>query len=471
MAVTGNCANLIYYLMNPMNYMSQHFFRNPTRLAVSSFISLAAIGTCLLKMPWATVSGDISFVNALFTATSAVSVTGLGVVDTGTYFTLAGQLVILLLVQVGGVGIMTFSTLFILMSGRRPGVVGAQTLKDTYTQSGERRPMDILHDVLLFTFFVEFIGAVLLFTGFARQYPWPKALFLSIFHSVCSFCNAGFSLFSNSLSDYRADWFTSLTIAGLVILGGLGFLVFSDIKRAILSPNRFWKEISLQTRLICSATVIVLVFSFLILLWMERHYTLLNLPLNQKILAAFFQAVTARTAGFNSVDIGAMANESLVFLMMLMFIGAGPGSTAGGVKITTASVLVLLGFGHLKGDERPQVFYRSISKRSVDKAVSMVLLSVIIIIAVLILVQISEERNPLLAAGHGKFLELSFEVLSAFGTVGLSMGVTDKLTDIGKLLIAFMMAVGKLGMLSLVFAISYRRTRKYYYSEENIMIS
>lgn len=457
--------------MNVMNYVTRHFFNHPARVAISSFLILIALGTALLKMPWATVSGRISFIDALFTATSACSVTGLGVVDTGSYFSLAGQLVILLLVQVGGVGIMTFSTLFILMAGRKPGIVGGQTLKDTYTQSGERHPFEILQDVLVFTFFVEILGAFFLYLRFVQEFPWPQALFLSIFHSICAFCNAGFSLFSNSLMDYRSDWIVSLTVAGLIIFGGLGFLVFSDIKRAVISKKRFWHEISLQTKLVVSATVCVLLFSTLILYWMESNYTLKGMLIGDKLLASFFQAVSARTAGFNTVDIGLMANESLLFMIILMIIGAGPGSTAGGVKITTASILVLLGISHLKGDDRPNIFYRSISKASLGKAVSTVLLSMIVMMVILMLLQVSEEANPRLLAGHGKFLDLAFETASAFGTVGLSTGITAKLTWMGKFLLVIMMFVGKLGMLTLALAISQRQIKKYYYAEENIMIS
>lgn len=456
--------------MNLMHYISQHFFRNPTRVAVTTFILLVSAGTLLLKMPWATVSGQISFVDAFFTSTSACSVTGLGVLDTGTYFSVAGQIVIMLLVQVGGVGIMTFSTLFILMAGRKTGIVGGQTLKDTYTQTGERHPAEILRDVLAFTFLIEAAGAALLFIRFGQHYPLGEAVYLSVFHSICAFCNAGFSLFSNNLIDYRGDWLVSLTIAGLIIFGGLGFLVFSDIKRAILSKNRFWKEVSLQSKLVVSATGVVLLISTIVLLWMERHYSLTGLPLNQKILASFFQVVSARTAGFNTVDIGAMANESLLFMIILMFIGAGPGSTAGGVKITTASVLVLLGLGHLKGEERPHIFYRSISKATVGKAVSTVILSIIAVVVVVIFLQISEEGNPFLPAGHAKFLDLAFETTSAFGTVGLSTGITGKLTYSGKMILSLMMIIGKLGMLTLALAISQRRAKKFYYSEENVMI-
>jgi trk system potassium uptake protein TrkH len=451
-------------------YISQHFFRSPTRMAISSFIILVALGTFLLKLPWSTSTGQIRWVDALFTTVSAVSVTGLAVVDTGSYFTFFGQLVVMLLVQVGGVGIMTFSTLFILMAGRRPGIIGGMTIKDTYTQSGEREPLDILRDVLMFTFGIEALGAALLFFRFVQDHSPLQAAYLAVFHAICAFCNAGFSLFATNLMNYRADWFLNLVMAGLIILGGLGFLVYSDIKRSIRAKTPTWVEMSLQSKLVVSSTLILLVVSTCAILWLERNHTLANLPLNQKILASFFEATTARTAGFNTIDQGAMANETLFFVILLMFIGAGAGSTAGGVKITTASVLILLGLSHVKGEDKPHIFHRSISKSSLDKAISTTLLAAIMLIGCAFFLAMSEESNPMIAGGRGKFLDLLFEITSAFGTVGLSTGVTAKLSDLGKIIVSVMMSIGKLGPLSLALAISYRKVRKFSYSEENIMV-
>lgn len=456
--------------MNIALYISQHFFRSPTRVAVTSFSLLVLVGTFLLQMPFSVTAGNIRSIDALFTAVSAGSVTGLGVVDTGSYFTLWGQLIILLLVQVGGVGIMTFSTLFILMAGRKSGIIGGMTIKDTYTQTGERRPVDILYDVLLFTFAIEATGAVLLFIRFAQQFEWQRAAYLAIFHSICAFCNAGFSLFPDNFLRYRADWFVSLVMAGLIILGGIGFLVFFDIKRAIRSKQSFWHEVSLQSKLVLASTVVLLLVSTGVILWMEMHNSMLNLPLNEKILASFFEAVTARTAGFNTVDQSLLSNGTLFFVIVLMFIGAGAGSCGGGVKITTVSVLMLLGLSHLKGDDKPQVFFRSLSKTTVEKAVSAVFLSAIAVLFCSMVIEMAEEFNPAIGVGRGKFLDLLFETVSAFGTVGLSTGITSKLTDIGKFILCIMMFIGKLGPLTLALAISYRRTKKFHYSEENVMI-
>ncbi len=456
--------------MNIPLYISQHFFRSPTRVAVTSFSLLILVGTILLKMPFAVAGGNIRFIDALFTCVSAGSVTGLSVVDTGTYFTLWGQLIIMFLIQIGGVGIMTFSTLFILMAGRKTGIVGGMTIKDTYTQTGERKPIDILFDVLLFTFMIEGIGAVLLFFRFVQQFEWPRAAYLAIFHSVGAFCNAGFSLFPNNLMAYRGDWFVSLVISGLIISGGIGFLVFFDIKRAIRTKGPFWRQLSLQSKLALVSTIILLLISTGVIFWMEMQNSLLNLPLNEKILASFFEAVTARTAGFNTIDQGMLSNGTLFFVILLMFIGAGAGSCGGGVKITTVSVLMLLGLSHVKGEDRPQVFYRSLTRTSMEKAVSAVFLSALAILVCSMAIETAEEFNPAVGMGRGKFLDLLFETVSAFGTVGLSTGITGKLTDVGKFILCMMMFIGKLGPLTLALTISNRRAKKFHYAEENVMI-
>ncbi len=458
-------------MVSVRQYITQHFFRSPTRVAITLFTLLVFAGTLLLRLPLATTSGQISFIDALFTTVSAVSVTGLGVVDTGTYFTAFGQVVIMLLVQLGGVGIMTFSTLFILMAGRKPGIVAGQTIQDTYTQTGDRSPLDILKAVLVLTFAIEAVGVAILACCFLREMAWPQALYTGLFHSICAFCNAGFSLFPDNLMRYRADWWVSLTVAVLIILGGTGFLVMTDIHRAAKFRGKAWRRLSLQTKLVLSITGILLVSSTLIIMWMERGHTLHNLPLNQKILASFFEAVTARTAGFNTIDHAAMANETLFFVIILMFIGAAPGSCAGGVKITSVSILVLLGIAHFKGEDRPQIFYRSINKSFVDKAISTVFLSMIAVFAVTMCVEMAEEFNAFLPRGHDKFLDILFEVVSAFGTVGLSTGFTSKFTSLGKFFLVIMMVVGKLGMMTLIFAMSQRRIKKYFYAEENVMIS
>lgn len=456
--------------MNLRLYLSRHLFSSPTRMAVIGFLSLLTTGTFLLSLPAATVSGDIRLIDAFFTTVSAASVTGLTTIDPGTSFTLFGQLVILFILQVGGVGIMAFSTFFILMAGRKPGLLDGTTLKDSYTQSGEHHPVDILRNIIFFTFTIEAIGAGLLFLRFSQEYPILQASYLSVFHSISAFCNAGFALFPNSFTSYRADWYVNLVLAFLIILGGIGFLVFFDLKRSLLSKRPTWIEMSLHSRLIIVATASLLFLSTLAILWLERNNTMLNLPLNEKILASFFEAVTARTAGFNALDHSLMASETLFFIIILMFIGGGAGSCAGGVKISSVGILLLTGISHLRGYERPQIFRRSISRSSIEKAFSAVMLSSIAVVFFSLLIAVVEEFNPAMPQGREKFLELLFESLSAFGTVGLSTGITPKFTDAGKFLLCILMAVGKLGPLTLALAVSRRRTKKFYYSEENIMV-
>jgi trk system potassium uptake protein TrkH len=439
-------------------------------MAVIGFLSLLTTGTFLLSLPAATVSGDIRLIDAFFTTVSAASVTGLATIDIGTSFTLFGQIIILLTVQIGGVGIMAFSTFFILMAGRKPGLLDGTTLKDSYTQSGEHHPVDILKNIIFFTFAIEGIGTLLLFLRFIQQYSPLKAFYFAIFHSVAAFCNAGFALFPDNLMSYRADWYVNLVLAFLIILGGIGFLVFFDLRRSFLSKRSTWVEMSLHSRLIIVTTASLLVVSTLAILWLERNNTMLNLPLNEKVLASFFEAVTARTAGFNTIDHSLMASETLFFIIILMFIGGGAGSCAGGVKISSVGVLLLTGISHLRGYERPQIFRRSISRSSIEKAFSAVLLSSIAVVFLSLLVAVVEEFNPAMPAGREKFLELMFESVSAFGTVGLSTGVTPKFTDTGKFLLCILMAIGKLGPLTLALAVSRRRTKKFYYSEENIMV-
>ncbi|NLE65548.1 MAG: hypothetical protein GX606_06505 [Elusimicrobia bacterium] len=456
--------------MDIVQYVSRHFFRNPMRVAITSFSLLILTGTVLLLLPGSVTTVPLRFVDALFTATSACSVTGLTVVDTGSFFSFQGQLFILLLAQVGGVGIMTFSTLVILMAGRRPGIISGQTLKDGYTQSGERRPIDIIRSVLVFTFLFEAVGAALLFPRFLKDMPFPQALFSSIFHSVAAFCNAGFSLFPDNFIRYQGDWYVNGVLAVLIITGGLGFLVLGDIRRAIRAPQNSWKDMSLQSKLVLSTTALLLAGGGVVFLFLENGGAFSGMPWHRKILAAFFQSVTARTAGFNTIPISQLGDPSLFFLIFLMVIGAGPGSCAGGVKITTMAVLLIFGIGHLRGQERPQVFFRSINKGSIDKAVSLVLLAGTLLLFMTLILLILERADPAVLSSRRSFLEVAFEAASAFGTAGLSTGLTPSLSDAGRLLLTFLMAVGKLGPLTLALAFSYRRARKYHYSEENIMI-
>ena len=420
-------------------------------------------------LPAATTGKAIGFVNALFTSTSAVCVTGLTVVDTGTAFSPFGQSVLLILIQTGGLGIMTLSTLFLMLARRRPGFTGQVMVQDTFTHSRERNISSILKDVVLFTCVIEGVGIFLMFPCFLPGHAAQEALFLSIFHSISAFCNAGFSVFSDSFVGYRGNWALNLVVCFLIVSGGLGFLVMSEIRRKFTFKRRALSRLSLHSKLVLSTTAILIVSGMFLIGIMEWHNTLAPLSLHDRFLSAFFQSVTARTAGFNTMSIGNMANETLFFLMLLMFIGASPGSCGGGIKTTTLATLVLLGTSRLRG-QRPQLFKRTISNVSVGKAISVAILSMFVVCGGVMLLLMTEIGDVPHLLSRGKFLELLFETVSAFGTVGLSTGTTPGLSDMGKIILSGIMFVGRLGPLVVGVAVSRDSISRYYYAEETIMV-
>jgi len=451
-------------------WILQSFIRSPPRTTIIGFACVILIGTALLLLPSAATDQSLGFVDALFTSTSATCVTGLVVVDTGSALSLFGQLVILVLVQAGGLGIMTLSTLFLLIAGRRPSLASRVVIQDTFTQNGEQTLPSILRDIVLFTLVIEGIGMAAMFIRFLPGREVANALYLSLFHSVSAFCNAGFSLFSQSFVEYQRDWVLNLVICLLIVSGGIGFLVLSELKRQFPFTRRRWSRLSLHSKLVLFSTTILLIFSTLLITAMEWHNSLAPLSVPGRFLADFFQSVSARTAGFNMLAIGNLANETLFVLMLLMFVGASPGSCGGGIKTTTFAALAVLGISRLRGQERPQLFHRTISEGSTGKAVSIVIISALVVIIatmIILMTELGELPHPL---SRGKFLELFFEVVSAFGTVGLSTGVTAGLSMAGKLIITFVMFAGRLGPLMVAMAVSRHSAPRFHYAEENIMV-
>jgi trk system potassium uptake protein TrkH len=444
----------------------------PARSSIFGFLILISIGTALLMLPASSATDQsLGFVDALFTSTSASCVTGLVVVDTGSCLSRFGQVVILVLVQIGGLGIMTISTLFIMIGGKKPGFTEQFIIQDTFTHSKNYSIYSILKYVLIFTLVIEGIGAAFLFFRFVHATSLPEALYFSIFHSVSAFCNAGFSLFYDSFTRYNQDWIFNLVISILVISGGIGFLVPAELKRQFPFKRRTWSRCSLHTKIVLSSTMILLIISTLMILFMEWNNTLASLSIPNRLMAAFFQGVSSRTAGFNSVTIGDMANETLFFLILLMFIGASPGSCGGGIKTTTFTTLIALGTSRLFGYERISIFNRTIPEATISKAISILLISAVVVaiaIMAILMTELGETAHP---ASRGKFLELVFEVVSAFGTVGLSTGITNGLSMAGKIIIAFVMFIGRLGPLVIALAVSCKPDKsQYYFAEENIMI-
>jgi trk system potassium uptake protein TrkH len=451
--------------------IGRFFLDSPERIPLFGFLALIGTGTALLLLPAATRQGAISFVDALFTATSASCVTGLIVVDTGPFFSPFGQAVIMVLIQIGGLGIMTLSTLFLLMAGRRISLAGRSVIQDTFTHSGDRNPAQIIRQVVVFTLLMEGLGTACLFFGFLPAAAGPAdALWEALFHAVSAFCNAGFSLFSDSLIGFRESWLVNLTVCLLIVAGGIGFLVAAEIRTLASLNPRSWRRLSLHSKLVLASTALLILAGTGLILFMEWSNTLGALTVPHKILAALFQSITTRTAGFNTLPIGAMASETLFVVIILMFIGASPGSCGGGIKTTTFATICLLGAARLRGRDQPQAFWRKISESSVAKAISLAMLSLLVIVAGTLLLTISELGGVSRLQSQGRFFELLFEAVSAFGTVGLSMGATSVLSIAGKLLITGIMFVGRIGPLVLAVAVSRRRAPRFTYAEEKVMI-
>ncbi len=452
--------------------MKRFFLQSPARVSVLAFLVIILLGTILLRLPAATPGPRIGWIDALFTATSATCVTGLVVLDTGN-FSRYGQLVILGLIQVGGLGIMTLSTLFLLLAGRRTGLMGRVIIQDTFTHRQDRRPAEIIREVILLALVIEAIGIAGLFICFLPQtdYQWSEAFYSALFHAISAFCNAGFSLYPDSLIRFKESLPINLIFSGLIISGGLGFLVMAELIVTKPTSRRAFSRLSLHSKLSLTATGILLLAGTLIFLILEWNNTLAPFSIPGRFIGAFFQSVTTRTAGFNTVPIGDLTNVTLFFIIMLMFVGACPGSCAGGIKTTTAGVIFMMGFSRFLGWNRPSLFYRTISDESAGRAVSLVIIANLVIIAgtaLLLITELGETPHP---ESRGKFLELLFEMVSAFGTVGLSTGITNGLSELGRLGVTLVMFIGRLGPLVIAIAISRHRTSaRFYYAEENVMI-
>ncbi len=442
--------------------------KSPARISVYGFISVIFIGTLLLMLPISSKQNSLGFIDALFTATSASCVTGLSVIDVANTLTLFGQIVLLLLIQVGGLGIMTISTLLIMIAGGRANMAEKNIIKDTFSYTG-LKPFEILKSVVLLTVFFEISGAIILFFRFIFMMPFSEALYKAVFHSISAFCNAGFSLFNGSLSQFVNDPIVSLTVSALIIAGGLGFLVVFELKDNFPSKKKRWEKLSIHTKLVLITSIVLILSGTILIMAFEWNNTLKELSFGGKVLASIFQSITFRTAGFNTIPIGDLTNQILFVGMIFMVIGASPGSCGGGIKTTTLATLFLLGYNRIKGNMSTSFAYRKIPDESVTKAVNILIISTFIIMTGFILILMTELKgNP--SESRGMFIELMFEVTSAFGTTGLSMGITDSLSNMGRLIITILMFIGRLGPLMIGIAISRGLSAKYEYAEENVMI-
>ena len=441
---------------------------HPIRFVVMSFALIILSGAILLWLPISSQSGQFTpFVNCLFTATSATCVTGLVVVDTGTYWSWFGQIVILLLIQIGGLGYITMATFIPLTLGRKVGLVDRIRLVEALNVSSLRGIVQLVRYILLTVLITEGLGALILFLRFLQDMPVGMALYRGIFHAVSAFCNAGFDVLGpfsgpySSLTYYRGDAVVNLTVGGLIILGGIGFIVIANLMRHF----RIREPIHLHSKIVLLMTAVLVVGGTLFIFLMEfsNPNTLAPLPLGEKILASFFQSVTPRTAGFNTLNIGGMNVSTLMFLVILMFIGASPGGTGGGVKTSTLAVILAAVRATIRGQGATIIFGRHIEFGVIAKALSIVVISFFLVTVVSVVMAFLEPFA---------FQQLLFEVTSGFGTVGLSTGITPSLTTAGKALIMFIVFSGRVGPLSLFIALTQRKKEvvRVKYPEETVLV-
>ncbi len=445
----------------------------PEKIIVYSFLGAILLGTLLLMAPFATKSGHMPVTDAIFTATSAVCVTGLSVVDIGSDLTFWGQVIILLLIQAGGLGIMTFSVLFFIMLGRRTSLTTRLSISNISLKIDTLNLKRTLKIVVLTTFIFETIGAMFLFTRFNDIHPIPFAVFSSIFHAVSAFCNAGFSLYSDSLSRFSGSFFVPSVMIALIVLGGLGFMVINELLLWGESVKKHEKiRISLHTKIALTGTAALLLIGTAIIWPLESQNLLASYSPAHKFMNSLFLSVTARTAGFNTVNTALLSDATLFFLLFLMFVGGCPGSTAGGIKINTFMVLCALVAGKLKGTSSTSVYNRKIPSTVIDKTLMIFAASLLLLFSFLFMMLIVEKGGLSHASSRGGFLEIFFETTSAFGTVGLSTGITPMLTVSGKLLLVLLMFAGRIGPITLGIALHTRRKKdvKYDYAEEEIMV-
>ncbi len=425
---------------------------SPAQLLSLHIAGLITIGAVLLSLPVSVAAGQApSILNAFFTSTSAVCVTGLIVVDTPNYWSPFGQVVLMLLIQAGGLGYMTISSLIMVAFGRRISVHERMTLADALNVSSMEGLLRFTWTVALLTFAIEGLGALIMAARFAQDVGWAKGLWFGVFHAVSAFNNAGFALFSDNLMSYRGDLTINLVITTLIIAGGLGFFVLSGLLHL---RKRTAVSMSVHTKLVLTVTACLLAAGTLAILLLEwtNPKTLGPLGFGEKLLAAYFQAVTPRTAGFNTLSIGDMTPAALFLTISLMFIGASPGGTGGGVKTTTFGVIVAALWATVRGERDTNVFRRRLPPDLVRRAFALAILAAVGLIVI--------TGFLLLGEGHG-LLQTSYEAVSAFGTVGLSMGVAGSPLSLsgffgtgGKWLIMFLMFMGRVGPMTLAVALA-----------------
>lgn len=443
--------------------IGKYFKLTPVQILSIGFATVILIGAILLNLPIATQDRSRTpFIDCLFVSTSATCVTGLITVDTGTHWNYFGKTVIIFLIEIGGLGFMSFATLIALFLGKRITLKERLVMQEALNSFSLQGLVKMAKYVLIFTSSIQLAGALLLSTQFIPEFGLGKGIYYSIFHSISAFCNAGFDLVGEfrSLTVYAENPVIILTIGSLIIIGGLGFYVWQEIYNF-----KGLKKLSLHSKVALSGTAFLLIIGTILMFIFESNNpgTMKNMSLKGKILSSFFAAVTPRTAGFNSISTSDMTNAGIFLTIILMFIGGAPGSTAGGIKVTTVGVLLMTVLSIVKGREDTEIYKKRITKDTVYKSLAITTIGLGLVIIVTMILSITEPRATL--------EYLLYEATSAFGTVGMTLGLTTKLSFLGKIIVAFTMYCGRLGPLTVFLALTKRaKSNKIKYPEEKILV-
>lgn len=433
---------------------------SPAKILVYGFGAVILIGALLLNLPISSKSGEsVGFINALFTSSSCVCVTGLVVVNTAEHWTTFGHVVIITLIQIGGLGFMTMAMIVALLLGKKITIKDRLVIKEQLNQETMTGLVKLTKYVIMATFCIEGIGALILSTRFIPIYGLGKGIWFSVFHAISAFCNAGFDIIGDSIIPYVGDVTINLTIAGLIIMGGLGFSVYLDIHK-----NKKFSRLTLHSKLVLVITSILLVLGTVVIYIIEVDNPGTLQPLNgkERFLASFFQSVITRTAGFASIDLSKMYESTVFFMVLLMFIGGSPGSTGGGIKTTTFGVLALSTISVIKGDKEVVAFKKTIPADVIKRALAITSIAMAIVIIASLILTVTEDAN---------FIDVLFESTSAFATVGVSRNLSPRLTDFGKVLISLLMYSGRVGPLTMAFAFARKsKTKNFKYSDGNVLV-
>lgn len=428
----------------------KRWVKKPELIISLSFLILILIGAILLTLPIASKSGkSIGFINALFTSASASCVTGLVVVNTTSYWSVFGKFVIILLIQMGGLGTMLIISLVSLILGRKIGLTERLLIKEGAGLDSYSGIVKLSKNIIIFSLVVEFMGASVLYIRLNQIYGSFTGLIYSIFHSISAFCNAGFDIFGNSLVDFKGDLVINLSIAFLIIIGGLGYSVFYDIYK-----SRRFRKLALHSKVALTITAFLILFGTISFYLLEnKEISMHGFTQKEKILSSFFMSVTSRTAGFNSLNIGLMKGSSVVLTILLMFIGASPASTGGGIKTTTFGVLVMSTFSVLRGDEEVSIFKKRIPMEVILRSIIIFFLASGIVLFVSMVITLIEGEKFF-------FLDILYETVSAFATVGITRGITPFLSNISKIILTFLMFIGRVGPTTVALGVLKRKNKK-----------